>query len=468
MSRVKRVAIVGGGITGAMAASTIAHHAGRSVEVVVFDQGSRGPGGRASHRSVRPDDAKVLPDDGPVPAETFEFDHGCQFFRADSARMQELCANWCASGIAAQWQGRFGCVGDGSAAVDFFGLPSDARPVYVGVGGMQRLPRVILRGASEAVTVHAGVRVSGMTRDEGTLGWKIEGIVGVAAFHDSPEAQAAATAPRVLGIFDVVLLTDVSSSFESWHRASAGVPEAIAERVRSRVRVPLFSCMVTLPSTLTLPYDAFTFSDGAGSDQPLWFAARTASKPGLGCSTHAHECWTLISTPTYAAAEIARVTMQDPTTGAFRPQENGYLNSEPGPLLYRAFARAIAPLLPLDAPPPPDTPAYLQAQRWGSAFPAPSSVEGRDVRGRGPTSMEVLGITYESAVPPLVYERPAAEMSADAQDEADFLAEEALGIFYAGDYCSRRAPGFEAACLSGLEAGEYIAGLLRPLVKTGC
>ena len=59
-------------------------------------------------------------------------------------------------------------------------------------------------------------------------------------------------------------------------------------------------------------------------------------------------------------------------------------------------------------------------------------------------------------------------MSADAQDEADFLAEEALGIFYAGDYCSRRAPGFEAACLSGLEAGEYIAGLLRPLVKTGC
>ena len=41
-----------------------------------------------------------------------------------------------------------------------------------------------------------------------------------------------------------VMLTDVSSAFGEWHRASAGVPEALAVRVRSRVRVPLFSCMV--------------------------------------------------------------------------------------------------------------------------------------------------------------------------------------------------------------------------------
>ncbi len=70
----KRVAVVGGGITGAMAASTIAQLCGHTVEVVVFDQGRRGPGGRASHRSVCPTDMQVLPDDGPVPANTFEFE----------------------------------------------------------------------------------------------------------------------------------------------------------------------------------------------------------------------------------------------------------------------------------------------------------------------------------------------------------------------------------------------------------
>ncbi len=383
--------------------------------------------------------------------------------------MRELCAQWCAAGFAAQWQGRFGSVGVATTAVDFFGLPSDASPVYVGVGGMQKLPRALLR-SSEGVTVNAGVRVSGMTRDEGASEWTLQGVGGVAAFHDTPEAQAAATAPRVLGTFDIVLLSDVSSSFESWHRASAGVPEAIAERVRSRVRVPLFSCMVALPTPLALPYDALTFGGGAGASgdepSPVWFAARTASKPGLSGSTHGHDCWTLISTPTYAASEIARVTMQDPTTGAFRPQEDSYLNSEPGPLLYRSFARAVAPLLPPDAAPLPDAPAYLQAQRWGSAFPAPAAVEGRDAMGRGPTSTEVLGVKYESAVPPLVYERPAVDPATGAMHDADFLADDERGIYYAGDYCSRRPPGFEAACLSGLAAGEYIAGLLRPLVTT--
>jgi hypothetical protein len=49
------------------------------------------------------------------------------------------------------------------------------------------------------------------------------------------------------------------------------------------------------------------------------------------------ECWTLVSTPGYAASEITRVPMQNTKTGAFIPQSNDYLNVEPGPALLEAF-----------------------------------------------------------------------------------------------------------------------------------
>ena len=77
--------------------------------------------------------------DFPDAVATFEFDHGCQFFRADTDRMREICRDWLERGWAAPFGGHFGRVG--SRAADFFGLPSDTAPVFVGVGGMQRLPR---------------------------------------------------------------------------------------------------------------------------------------------------------------------------------------------------------------------------------------------------------------------------------------------------------------------------------------
>lgn len=51
----KRVAIIGGGISGTCAAHHLISLFGGNgeVEVVLFDQGGRGPGGRASHRRVR-------------------------------------------------------------------------------------------------------------------------------------------------------------------------------------------------------------------------------------------------------------------------------------------------------------------------------------------------------------------------------------------------------------------------------
>jgi hypothetical protein len=159
----------------------------------------------------------VLPDDPPVPPEAMEFDHGCQFFRADDERMRRMTASWVEKGWAAEWKARFGAVANtegekhpGAATSDtvavddddddtqdnadrdrvgssegecpdFFGLPSlslsqqRSRPVFVGVGGMHTLPRAILaeyenrapqEGCSGRLRVNRGVRVAAMEKDK--------------------------------------------------------------------------------------------------------------------------------------------------------------------------------------------------------------------------------------------------------------------------------------------------------------
>ena len=398
--------------------------------------------------------------------------------------MKELVSAWCEAGWAAEWGGRFGTAGEG-VPVDFFGLPSNETPVYSGVGGMHMLPRRLLNACdSDRVQVRRGVRVSGMDR-EADGSWALLGVSGAAAFHDTADGAAQQAQREVLGLFDLVVLTDVSSSFGGWHRASAGVPEAFAAQVRDRVRVPMFSTMVAFASPLGLPLDGITF----GGEGGVWFAARTQSKPGLGAGGAGAECWTLVSTPRFATDEITAEPMQDAKTGAFKPQEDSYLNSGPAPALLAAFLRDTAPMR-ADGAAVPEV-VYLQGQRWGSALPAPGEVGGRDAKGRGEHTLEIMGVQYahadhhsptssppsmpshhsisycllavcgryESATPPLVFPRPTP--AAGAGDSGDFLADDALRLYYAGDFTSRRAPGFEAAALAGRAAAEHIARRLE-------
>jgi hypothetical protein len=294
-----------------------------------------------------------------------------------------------------------------------------------------------------------------------------------------------------------VLVTDISSSFGAWHRASAGVPDCFAARVRDRVRIPLFSAMVTFDRPLLLPLDAFALAETAQggacgsshSRRALWWAARNNSKPGLRDSgkDSGSESWTLISTPQYALAEISAVPMQDPVTGAFRPQEDCYLNGAGGPchVLLAEFTSAIARLVPAQSSDcsgktlpaksiaEPDLEAsahptaakvlYMQGQRWGSALPAPASTADRDRTGRCANTVEVLGVSYDGAASPaLVYDCPIAAAGKEdshtlaTDSNRDIVADDALGLYYAGDFCSCRNPGFEAAALSGAAAADHI------------
>ncbi len=262
--------------------------------------------------------------------------------------------------------------------------------------------------------------------------------------------------------------------------------------MRGRVRLPLFAAMVAFDRPLLLPLDAFALAEsaqvghagaegggsGGGGHRALWWAARNNSKPGVRDNDAGSESWTLISTPRYALAEIQAVPMQDAATGAFKPQEDGYLNGAGGPchVLLAEFKSAAATLAAgqmaasseAGALPNHDSltaarVVYMQGQRWGSAIPAPASTAGRDCTGRCASTVEVLGVSYDGGgLPELVYDRPAAaagrsDCHAPGNDSTrDFVADDALGLYYAGDFCSRRNPGFEAAALSGAAVADHI------------
>jgi predicted NAD/FAD-dependent oxidoreductase len=428
------VAVVGGGITGACAASVLAKH---FEQVLVFDQGQRGPGGRASHRSVDRASGEVLQDDNIEHySETFQFDHGCQFFRADSEEMSsKILQEWISKGWVAPWDARLGCIkllGD-LPDMDFFGVPARAERVYVGVGGMHMLPRKILH--SSGAQVHRGTRVSSVHRKGDR--WELRGTKGVAAYHDTKESTARQEAALILAEADAVVFTDISSASESWHRASAGIPRTLRELIPEKARLPLFTCMVALSEPVSgwVPFDGFTV--GGGSH--LWFAARSQSKPGF--PQNGAECWTLVSTAAFAAKQISETTMRDPVTGEFRPQENNYLNTVPGPALFNAFLDAVNQYLPPSTSLPKAI--FLQGQRWGSGLPIPEDLVGR--------FDEILGTKYCSELKSsLVFERSFASAS------KDYIADDLLQLYYAGDFCSFRNPGFEAAALSGVHVANHI------------
>ena len=203
------VAIVGGGITGACVASVLRSASsiyqdsptlleptsklyrdhqwgGINITADLFDQGKSGIGGRSSHRQRT---QGVI--DG-----TLRWDHGCQFFHADTELFQPVLTNWLENGIAKEWKGRFTSDDEATSELDFFGLPSQP-PFYVGADGINTIPAQLLSGNKEGLQVFSGKHVARIERDESTQKWHLFGTSGQAAFHDTPEeiAQASTEAP---------------------------------------------------------------------------------------------------------------------------------------------------------------------------------------------------------------------------------------------------------------------------------
>jgi len=417
-----RIAIIGGGISGAYLFRSLCGLGLASVDL--YDQG-RGVGGRSSSRY----------DAG------FNGDHGCQFFRSDTPEMKTICNEWLESGIVSEWQGPH----EGSG--DFFGLPGMG-PVYVSAkDGMNNIPLTIIQDAitiDKSFKLYQGVRVESIKRNEDKTKWILTGKDGSAAFHDTPENESRAQSAKSLHDhhdgYDLIVLTDISSSFGSWHRASAGIPEAsFVEAVSKRAgaRVPLFTAMVSFKEPLNLPFSSLTFD--RRSDSKVWFASKTNSKPGF---QNSQESWTIVSTPEYAINKILETPMQD-NSGAFIPQSPDYLLSVPAPELCSEF-------LKLNGLPDREK-SYLNAQRWGSALPAHRHL-ANDVNS--PTRQTVSGVAYDSGIAPL------APTSLCHQSQS-FVSDDHLGLYQIGDMVSSFTPGFESAVLSAVELSKHLVKKLR-------
>ena len=175
----KRVAVIGAGLSGLVCARSLQHQA----EVRVFEK-SRGYGGRMATR--RHGD--------------FGFDHGAQFFSARSQPFREFLGPLLEQGLVARWDARF---------VEFEGNRitsrrqwADEPPHYVAVPGMNALGRAL----GEALDVCLQTRVGEISedgsdwllqdtdgRDLGRFDWVVSSIPAVQAidsFCNDPDRPA--------------------------------------------------------------------------------------------------------------------------------------------------------------------------------------------------------------------------------------------------------------------------------------
>jgi hypothetical protein len=90
---------------------------------------------------------------------------------------------------------------------------------------------------------------------------------------------------------------------------------------------------------------------------------------------------------------------------------------------------------------------YMTAQRWGSAMPAPTNTGERDAYGNGPETKTVMSVPYDGARSLALVPSGSA---ANTADDADFFSDDDIKLYYAGDFCSPRLPGVEAAALSAV------------------
>lgn len=122
-----KVAVVGGGISGAVCASTLAKN---GISVTLFES-ARGPGGRMSQRREISEDGKEL-----------LFDHGAPFFSASNSDVLRLVHEWESKGLVEEWKENFGsfdCI-----SKKFLDIEQEApNKKYVGIPGMNSICKAL-------------------------------------------------------------------------------------------------------------------------------------------------------------------------------------------------------------------------------------------------------------------------------------------------------------------------------------
>jgi len=216
------LAVIGGGLAGTIAARSWLE-AGQSA--VLFDKG-RGPGGRMSTRRSGP------------------FDHGAQYFTAQSPGFQDQVAAWLTEGIVAPWPLRLG-VSDASGLRP----KPDARTRYVGTPGMSSL----IAHLTAELDAHFNHRVTALQHHDGQYILQLEDGSRRSALN----VVLALPAPQAADLLQF--------------------SPALQARVQAVPMTPCWAVMVHMQSRLPVELDGIFVNAG-----PLSWAARDSSKPGRG------------------------------------------------------------------------------------------------------------------------------------------------------------------------------------------
>ncbi|CAI5480927.1 unnamed protein product [Closterium sp. Yama58-4] len=407
-----RVAVVGAGISGLVAASILAE---RGAHVAVFDLG-RGPGGRMSQRresitvSPRVNSAKSAVD---LPNLEARFDHGAQYFTiSDPNVLSFLDQRFGGTGAMAEWQGRFGvwdaekgeftpeALEDAGRAQgggelhqgDNIGNITKKR--FVGVPGMNALCQTLLlpSPAASAATINArfGVQVAradwlehknpaGVSDvDEATPLpplWELFSASGdsLGCFHGLVIAAAYRTMP--------VVLPDLPSLAQ----ARQGLAQVRAS--------PRFAMMLAFAEPLS--HMAFDGVDVVGSDVVGW-NGRDSSKPGRarrdGGQERADECradqsredqsragegyqeqqyaecWVVHSTPHYASSLLASAPPGRPSPELLARVADDMWRAVK-PIVGGGSGRGAGERVGAVEGKEGSEPVLSKVHRWGGAFP---------------------------------------------------------------------------------------------------
>jgi predicted NAD/FAD-dependent oxidoreductase len=234
--------VVGAGLSGLMAARTLADH---GVEVRVLDKG-RGVGGRMATRRA----------DGAV------FDHGAQYFTVRDPRFARHVEAWLDAGVARVWTHHLAT----TVGAPHTGSPGHAR--HVGTHGMTSIPKHLARD----LRLEINTRVAKVYPDG--KGWTAETDDG-----RRWQAEALVMTPPVPQSLDLLLAGEVALADEDW------------AALRQVAYDPCIALLVTLDSPSGLPQPGGLL---LRSDVVAWMADNTMKGISLGSGSltvHATPAW---------------------------------------------------------------------------------------------------------------------------------------------------------------------------------
>ncbi|XP_057457870.1 uncharacterized protein LOC130748654 [Lotus japonicus] len=314
-----KVAVLGGGISGAVCASTLARN---GVSVTLFES-ARGPGGRMSQRREKTEDGKEL-----------HFDHGAPFFSVSKSEVLCLVQEWESRGLVAEWKEKFG-------AFDFHTLKFNIEQEglnkrFVGVPGMNSICKALCSESGVESKFGAGIgRVEWL--DDEKL-WSLIAVDG----QNLGQFKGVVASDKNIVSLRIAEVTGRSPPLDI-----KLVPE-LSEALHNIPVRPCFTVMLAFAEPLsTIPVKGLSFKNS----KVLSWAYCDSSKPNRSTTS---ERWVLHSTAEYAQDIIAQTGLKKPSDITL---------SKVAEELFQEFQNTGLNI---------SQPFFKRAHRWGSAFPATS------------------------------------------------------------------------------------------------